>query len=207
MTVETAARTLPTADRRLTPAKLAHVVLRSKNYDAAKAWYERVLGARVTFDAGHMCFLTYDDEHHRIALVRAPASTPDRAPGGLGVDHIAFTFGDLGSLLQTWRRLKTVEGIEPVTCINHGPTTSFYYVDPDGQRVELQVDNFADEAEAQAFSASGVFKQNPYGVLFDPERLLERWLAGAEEPELLKQDAAPDYAATEAMLKAFSRRQ
>jgi hypothetical protein len=40
--------------------------------------------------------------------------------------------------------------IRPFYSINHGPTTSLYYTDPDGNRVELLVDNFATAGEGQA---------------------------------------------------------
>jgi catechol-2,3-dioxygenase len=32
-------------------------------------------------------------------------------------------------------------GITPFVSVNHGLTTSFYYRDPDGNGVELQIDN------------------------------------------------------------------
>ena len=50
-------------------------------------------------------------------------------------------FADSATCLYTYARLKG-DGIEPYWCINHGPTTSLYYKDPDGNQIELQVDNF-----------------------------------------------------------------
>ena len=32
-------------------------------------WYQTVLNARIVHDNGTLCFMTYDDEHHRVALV------------------------------------------------------------------------------------------------------------------------------------------
>lgn len=37
---------------------------------------------------------------------------------------------------------------------NHGPTTSLYYRDPDGNQIETQVDNFETAEEATAFMNS-----------------------------------------------------
>jgi catechol-2,3-dioxygenase len=54
-----------------------------------------------------------------------------------GLEHIAATYGSLGELLATYRRLAT-HRIEPYWSINHGPTISLYYKDPDGNRLELQ---------------------------------------------------------------------
>jgi catechol-2,3-dioxygenase len=131
----------------ISPRKLAHVVLRTKsNFDAMVKWYCLVLGTKIVFNAGRLIFLSYDDEHHRIAI----ASSEDLAelpPRSAGLDHIAFTYEDIDSLLTTFARLKKV-GILPYCSVNHGPTTSLYYHDPDRNRIELQVDNFADMTDA-----------------------------------------------------------
>src|SRR5438445_229253 len=140
-TVATATRTLPASSQRIVPEKFAHVVLKTANYDAVIAWYATVLQARVAFRNAFIAFLTYDDEHHRVAVLNTPGS-PAPDPAAAGVHHIAYTYTGLGELLATYRRLKA-SGIEPARCINHGPTTSMYYRDPDGLRVELQIDNFA----------------------------------------------------------------
>jgi catechol 2,3-dioxygenase-like lactoylglutathione lyase family enzyme len=50
------------------PAKFAHFVLRVRNLEESIAWYQTVLGMEVVHHAGKLAFLTYDDEHHRLAL-------------------------------------------------------------------------------------------------------------------------------------------
>lgn len=169
------------------PAKLAHLVFRTPRYEAMVAWYSLVLGARVAFADAMLTFLTYDDEHHRVALVNLP-QLADCDPASAGVDHVAFTYSSLDDLLSTYERLKHA-GIEPVWCINHGPTTSMYYRDPDGGRVELQVDNFASNEALDAWFRSGAFARNPIGVEFAPDRLLEMYRAGASLESLLRQGA------------------
>jgi len=67
-----------------------------------------------------------------------------------------------------------------------------YYRDPDGNRMELQVDCGTIE-EANAFMASEAFAANPVGVAFDPEDLLARYRNGAPSDELT---ALPDGPAT-----------
>src|SRR5262247_4152256 len=126
---------------RVAPIKLAHIVRRTSRLDEMVTWYQTVLGAEVAHSDGMLAFLTYDDEHHRIAIAGIPGLEAQPAKAA-GTDHIAFTYGDLGDLLHTYRRLQA-EGIEPFWCINHGPTISFYYKDPDGSRVELQVDTMS----------------------------------------------------------------
>lgn len=171
------------------PIKLAHVVLRTTRYDAMRAWYRTVLQATVQFENPFLCFLTYDDEHHRIAIAHTPGAEP-RPAGSDGVDHFAFTYATLGDLLHTYARLKQAD-IVPYWCINHGPTTSLYYRDPDGNQIELQIDNFADDAALNAWMHSGAFAANPIGVNFDPDVLLERLVRGDALEELIQQGSAP----------------
>ena len=66
-----------------------------------------------------------------------------------------------------------------------------YYRDPNGVRVELQIDNFPDEASLMAWMGSGAFKANPIGVGFDPDVLADRFDRGDPIAELVKQGSAP----------------
>jgi catechol-2,3-dioxygenase len=167
------------------PRKLAHFVMRTPRYQEMVAWYSTVLQAHVVFGSPLLCFLTYDDEHHRIAFLNQP-QLEDADPAAAGVDHIAFTYATLADLVATYERLAG-EGIHPHWCINHGPTTSMYYRDPDGGQVELQIDNFATAEELDAWFATGAFAENPIGVEFDPELLAERLRAGVPVDELIRQ--------------------
>ena len=167
------------------PVRLAHLVFRTPRYDAMVRWYCTVLGAVPVFADAMLTFATYDDEHHRVAFVNLP-QLGDLDPMAAGVDHVAFTYASLGDLLHTYERLKK-EGILPVWCINHGPTTSMYYSDPDGTRVELQIDNFANTEELDAWFRSGAFALNPIGVEYDPEVLLTRYRGGTPLAQLVQQ--------------------
>jgi catechol-2,3-dioxygenase len=179
-----------------TPQKLAHVVFKTPRMAEMIGWYTTVLGAAVVFADKRITFLTYDEEHHRIALIKVPRLL--RIPGSVwrvhrkvyGVDHVAFTYARLPDLIATYRRLADV-GIEPVWCINHGPTTSMYYEDPDGNRIELQVDNFATTADLLDWVASGEFAANPIGVEFDPAELERLLAAGAPQELLARRGSAP----------------
>jgi len=179
------ARTLDPAPQ--TPVLFAHFVLRSANIEPMIDWYRAVLNMRIVQRTPYICFLTYDEEHHRLGIVNLPALTaPDAKSWGLA--HVAYTFADLGALLSTYRRLKAA-GIEPYRPIHHGPTISLYYRDPDGNSVELQVDRFTTKAETAAFFTTPEFERNPIGVDFDPEALARAWEAGVPLDRLL---AMPD---------------
>ncbi|MDH3704529.1 MAG: VOC family protein [Acidimicrobiia bacterium] len=164
------------------PAKLAHFVLRTSRFDESVGWWKTVLGAVPRYENEFIAFLTFDDEHHRLAIL----STPDLADNdrsATGLEHVAFTYDDLDALLATYERLKA-HGIEPILPINHGMTVSLYYADPDGNQVELQVDAM-DSGAAEAFMASDVFAANPLGVPLDPDDLVRRRAAGESVESLV----------------------
>jgi catechol 2,3-dioxygenase-like lactoylglutathione lyase family enzyme len=145
-------------------------------------WYKTVLSARGVFENEILSFLTYDDEHHRIAIVNAP-SLSEQPAGICGVHHIAFTYPSLKDLMSNYEVLRDLS-IKPVYVINHGPTTSLYYADPDGNQLELQVENFESVQAASEFFYTPAFAENPIGVEFDPEDLVRRLRAGEPEETL-----------------------
>lgn len=167
------------------PTKFAHVVLRTSRFEEMKRWWCTVLEAHVVFENPMLAFITYDDEHHRLALVNLPGLS-DRPEQSCGLEHLAYTYASLGDLLETYVRLRD-GGITPYWCINHGPTTSMYFRDPDGNQVELQVDNFPSVEALNAWFRTDAFAKNPIGVDYDPEKLLARFRAGEPLAELVLQ--------------------
>jgi catechol 2,3-dioxygenase-like lactoylglutathione lyase family enzyme len=170
------------------PTRFAHFVLRVRDLEASLAWYQTVLGMEVVHRAGKLVFLTYDDEHHRLALAETPVAA-DVPPGAPGLDHVAYTLKSLGDLLGTYRRL-AARGIQPAWPVNHGFTTSLYYQDPDGNRVEFQVEHFGTPAELRGYMESEAFARDPIGTGFDPEKLAARYENGDPIEELMRPGAA-----------------
>ncbi len=181
-------------DETVAPDYLAHWVVKTARSQEMIAWYRTVFGARVIHEDDRLAFLTWDEESHRLAFVKVPAVLRYLFPLArlrrkiLGVDHIGFGFSSLERLLSTYERLKNA-GITPVWSINHGPTTSLYYEDPDGIRLEFQTENFTTDKETADFIQGPAFAENPIGVNFDPDYLLERLRGGADLRELVKQGA------------------
>ena len=62
-----------------------------------------------------------------------------------------------------------------------------YYKDPDGNRIELQVENFEDPQAGLDFMNGPVFRDNPIGVLLDADELVERFESGVPVEELVRQ--------------------
>src|ERR1700730_8406363 len=197
--------------RQVTPYKLAHLVLRVSNLERSVAWYSEVLGAHLVGSGGFFAGITYDEEHHRIGLIEVAGAARKTETFGAstlvhdeaeraatagadamqfstepGLEHVAFPYDSREGLLNTYVRLRDKD-IKPILAVNHGPTTSFYYNDPDGFRVELQIDNLP-MGTAQEFVDS---QTNIVGIVIDPEELLRRYQAGEPVRTLVTWDAWP----------------
>jgi len=170
------------------PAKFAHVVLKTPNLKRARDWYLTLLQGRVGYENDMVCFVTYDDEHHRVGLLAMPGLVAP-PPNAYGLEHLAFTYGSLGTLLANYRRLKRL-GVEPYWTINHGPTISMYYRDPDGNKVETQYDVFATADEATDF-INRYYGENFMGIIFEPEHMAQRYEAGEALESLIKRPPLP----------------
>lgn len=172
------------------PARLAHVVYRTRRFEEMLAWYQDVFDATVQYQNPALAFLTYDDEHHRFALANLNTIRPDEggkdSRGLIGVDHVAFSYESLGALLETYTELKG-KAVLPYWCVHHGMSASLYYADPDGNQMEFTADAFPTTDECHAYFHSGAMDQNGVGVEFDPEDWLSRLAAGEKDLQILAQ--------------------
>lgn len=190
----------------LSPQKLAHVVLRTAKLKEQVKFYTDFLGAHVVHQNDFIAFITYDDEHHRLAFIAYPDVQP-KVTNSAGLEHIAFTFDTIDDLAKSYSQRKALN-ILPVRCLNHGPTTSIYYEDLEGNQIEVsppypvttnsmlihtqtQTDNYDTVEEATAFMSSEAFQKNPIGIDFDPEDLVKRLASGEDKNKIrLRPDAA-----------------
>lgn len=181
--------------RDVRPSAFAHIVFRTGRFEEMVTFYKQFLNGWEVMRSEKYSFQTYDEEHHRVAIVNV-GDVPRRDPLAAGVEHFAYSFASLGDLLANFLRLKAL-GILPYWCINHGATTSIYYRDPDGNQIETQTDNFDTREELVGFFETEAFKNNPLGVQFDPDRLVELYREGRQERELKRQGIAPRAPGTE----------
>jgi catechol-2,3-dioxygenase len=166
--------------------RFAHVVLQTSQLPAMRDWYCTVLQAHVVYEGHGLCFITFDDEHHRVAFMQSPVPLTSRNPAAAGMHHSAYTFTSLNDLLGRYTSLQG-KGIRPRASIQHGVTTSLYYQDPDGNFVELQIDNFSSPDEATAYMEGPEYDDNPVGVAFDPEIMINALRNGAPVSTLTTQ--------------------
>lgn len=172
---------------------LHHVQLKTPQLDAMVEWYVDTLGLVVCFRGSGGAWLTNDEANHRLAILTTPklSQDPDKVAHA-GLHHTAWEYATLDELLTTYARLRD-RGQLPHRAVNHGPVTSFYYLDPDDNSVELQVDNFGDWRESVWFMASEAFAEDPYGPGVDPEALIAQRAAGVDAREIARRSHAGEF--------------
>jgi catechol 2,3-dioxygenase len=164
---------------------LHHINLKTTRLQQMLDWYGMVVGLKANFQFPGGAFATNDRANHRIAFLSLPGLEDDENKNKhTGMHHSAFEYESFDDLMASYRRLKAL-GITPQACLDHAITTSLYYVDPDGNMVELQFDNFGDwEKSANHLRTSEEFARDPIGTFFDPDKVLAAHEAGATFVEL-----------------------
>jgi catechol-2,3-dioxygenase len=163
--------------------KFAHVVFQTSQPTEMRDWYCAVLDGHTVFQDEALCFITFDDEHHRVALLTPPIPLERKSPTTACAHHVAYTFDNLDDLLARYEKLQE-SGILPAVCIAHGVTTSLYYRDPDGNFVEMQIDNFAEPDQATGYMHGDEYREDSVGPAFDPAAMLAARRAGVAVDEL-----------------------
>jgi catechol 2,3-dioxygenase len=173
---------------------LHHVNLKTTRLQEMIDWYGTVVGSKPNFQFPGGAWLSNDGANHRIALLTSSKMSDD--PDKLihtGMHHIAFEYETCDELLDTFSRLRAL-GIKPHMSLDHGLTTSFYYVDPDGNSVELQYDNFGDwKRSSEWMRTSPDFASNPIGVPVDPAKMVEARKGGASREDLHRRAFAAEF--------------
>ena len=133
--------------------KLQHCGLTTGNLDGMLEWYGKVLGMtvikRLEAPAGSpfktVTFASNDEVNHRLSFFETPGLPIDGDKDHHArVQHIAFEYKTLDDLLGTYVRLKNL-GIPLLWAADQFIQTAIYYEDPDGNIIELNVNNFSDD--------------------------------------------------------------
>ena len=175
--------------------KFHHFNLKTTRLQEMIDWYSALVGAEVLFQDAVGAWLSNDEANHRIALLAFPGFTDDpEKDSRTGMHHSAFEYGSFEDLNASYLRLREA-GIEPAMCIDHGMTLSYYYQDPDGNHVELQVDNFGDwSASSEWMRTSPEFHANPIGVFVEPGQIADAAAGGAGFAEIHRRAMAGEFA-------------
>lgn len=128
------------------PRKVSHVVLNTPDLEGRQAWFEEVLGFRVSdYSADQMVFLRCNTDHHSIALVRGNYAS---------VNHVAFEMPTIDEFMRGIGRMKQKGHLPTWGPGRHGPGDNpfAYFVSPSGFVIEFtselqQIDEATHEAQ------------------------------------------------------------
>jgi catechol-2,3-dioxygenase len=184
----------PTASDEIRIPILHHVTLKTGRLQEMIEWYGNLVGTKPLYQFEGGAWMSNDRANHRIALLAVPGIVDDpdfRIHNGM--HHSAFEYETLDDLLLTWERLDK-QSIKPHFTVDHGLTTSFYFVDPDGNSVELQVDNFGDwEKSCEFMRTSPQFASNPIGQPVSPRKMLAARRAGMATGDVQRRAYAGEF--------------
>ena len=145
-------------------ARVSHVVLNVKDPEASAKWYSDVLGMEtMNYSPGiGMAFMSFGTLDHDIALIKAPEGVETGSPG---LSHTALSIdGGPEELKEIYQRIKD-SGAKIDFTADHGLTKSFYFFDPDGNRLEVFYQHLHGD-EAMDFMKN-------VGAVLDPYEELE----------------------------------
>jgi catechol 2,3-dioxygenase len=123
--------------------RLGHIVLNVRDLECSVAFYGGILGLpEVARFRGNMVFFSATGEnHHDLAVQQVGPDAPSRAPDGVGLSHLALKIGNSLDQLRAAKAQLDAAGVEIVRIENHRVSQSIYLHDPDGNEVELYVDD------------------------------------------------------------------
>jgi catechol-2,3-dioxygenase len=132
-------------------SKVGHVVLGVRDPQASIKFYTEALGMEtvniLNLEGMKMAFLSFGERDHDIAVIQVP---DDQPVGSSGLAHTALEIeGGEAQLKELYKRVKDY-GARVEFTADHVLTKSFYFLDPDGNRLEIFSQEM-EQAEAKQF--------------------------------------------------------
>ncbi len=132
----------------INPTRLGHLVLRVRDLKRSEEFYTRILGLKVTGRAGEtMTFFSSTDDYHDLAIIKLGENAPGPDPNRVGLYHFAYQLGSLDELKEAYRFLQEKE-VKIAGMGDHGQTKSLYFLDPDGNEIEVYCDSQEHEKDS-----------------------------------------------------------
>jgi len=137
--------------------RIGHVGILVSDFERSFRFYTEVLGCTVTNrnkrpDGSETAFLRFDDMHHDVVLSSAPPGVDVTSQGQRErlIQQIAFEVEDRDEFLKALAHLHAkgvklingplIHGFESGGNLSGSGSRSFYFHDPDGNRLEIYTD-------------------------------------------------------------------
>ena len=123
--------------------QLGHVVLYVRNLDESVDFYQQIVG--LSFEGrifnNRAAVLTGGSTHHELLLIEVGDAPGPLSGRRLGLYHIGWCIGDTLDQLHAIHDRIIANGLEIDGMADHTISSSIYIRDPDGNEIELFVDN------------------------------------------------------------------
>ena len=123
---------------------LGHIVFYVKDLESSLGFYEQILGwDRITSDTlpFNAAALSSGRTHHELLLIEV-GDAPKRPIGKrIGFYHAAFKIGDTIDELKSAYKDLLKYGVDIIGTSDHTVSKSIYLLDPDGNEIELYIDD------------------------------------------------------------------
>ena len=138
--------------------RVGHVGILVSDFERSFEFYTEVLGCKVTSrrrrpDGAETAFLRFDETHHDFVIATAPegVDVSENVPGQAGlVQQVAFEVENRDEFMKALAHIHThgaeivsgplTHGIESGGNLEGSGSRSFYFLDPDGNRLEIFCD-------------------------------------------------------------------
>jgi catechol 2,3-dioxygenase len=119
--------------------RVGHLVLKVKDLERSRKFFTEILGfPQVGQNDRGMLFFSTDvnDNHHMLAIREGKPGAPMPNPEQIGMEHVSFEVGTFAELQEVYKKFQE-NHVRIHHTIYHGVAKSIYFMDPDGNMLEV----------------------------------------------------------------------